>query len=81
MKRLNGILICSLALVLLGGCAYRYYLGMHGPSVRAFPKSHEGVVSDQECLGCHDPARNPVGPPTTHPQFTGCLKCHNDRLK
>ena len=81
MKIVKRIIICSMALVVLGGCAVRHYLGMHGPSIRNTPEVHEGVTEDTECLGCHHPDRNPVGPPTSHPEFTGCLKCHNDALK
>jgi uracil-DNA glycosylase len=81
MKTVKRIIICSIALVVLGGCAYRHYLGMHGPSVRNAPDVHEGVTEDAECLGCHHPDRNPTGPLTSHPQFTGCLKCHSDPIK
>jgi len=72
-----GCIIC----LFLGGCAYRYYLGMHGPSIKSFPDTHQGITEDRDCLDCHDPGQNPTGPPTTHPQFTGCLKCHNDDLR
>lgn len=70
--------IAALAIVFLSGCAYRYYLGMHGPSIKQYPQIHEGVTQDAECLECHHPERNPTGPPTSHPDFSGCLKCHND---
>jgi hypothetical protein len=60
------------------GCAYRYYLGFHGPSIKLHPDEHESVFQDKECLECHDPKNDPEGPPTPHPHFTGCLKCHND---
>lgn len=59
------------------GCAY---LGFHGKSIRAYPDIHAGVRTDQECLECHHPDNDPQGPPTPHPQFTGCLKCHNDAV-
>lgn len=75
MKR---IIICGVALLVLGGCAYRHYMGLHGPSIRSTPDIHEGVTEDADCLDCHHPDRDPVGPPTSHPQFTRCLKCHND---
>ena len=78
MQTAKQVTIYGLALLVLGGCAYRHYLGMHGPSVRNYPDVHEGVTQDAECLKCHDPEQEPVGPPTSHPQFTGCLKCHND---
>ncbi|WP_373500271.1 hypothetical protein [Desulfococcus sp.] len=81
MNVLKKIMMCCIVLALFSGCAYRYYLGVHGPSVKAYPDIHEGVTEDQDCLGCHHPDRNPTGPPTSHPQFTGCLKCHNDDLK
>ncbi|MBR9982360.1 MAG: hypothetical protein KFF50_15115 [Desulfatitalea sp.] len=71
----------SMAMVILGGCAYRHYLGMHGPSVRRYPGIHEGVTEDAQCLLCHHPDRDPAGPPTSHPQFAGCLKCHNDAVQ
>lgn len=81
---MNGsqkIMIACAALMLFSGCAYRYYLGMHGPSIKAFPDIHQGVTEDQGCLSCHHPDRNTDAPPTSHPEFTGCLKCHNDDLK
>ena len=82
MKRHCLVAIIGLSLTVLasGGCAYRYYLGMHGPSIQLYPQIHSDVKADEACLECHHPARNPSGPPTTHPQFTGCLKCHNDAL-
>lgn len=80
MKTMKPIIICLALLLVLGGCAYRHYMGLHGPSVHNTPDIHEGVTEDAECLGCHHPDRDPVGPPTSHPQFTGCLKCHNDPL-
>ena len=81
MNILKKIMICCAVLALFSGCAYRYYLGMHGPSVKAFPDIHQGITQDQDCLGCHHPDRNATAPPTSHPQFTGCLKCHNGELK
>lgn len=65
-------------LLLTSGCAYRYYLGIHGPSIQRYPEIHADAATDRECLSCHHPERDPAGPPTSHPQFTGCLKCHND---
>lgn len=70
--------LAVLAFLLLSGCAYRYYLGLHGPSNRLSPEIHQGVTADSECLKCHDPGNDPSGPPTTHPHFSGCLKCHTD---
>lgn len=66
------MLICSLT-----GCAY---LGFHGPSIQSFPDVHQGVMLDQQCLGCHHPD-HASAPPTPHPSFTGCLKCHDDEIK
>ena len=77
IKRLfHGVAL--LAILFLSGCAYRYYLGMHGPSMQQSPGIHEGVTQDADCLNCHRPGPDPTGPPTSHPGFTGCLKCHND---
>ena len=81
MKILIKIVVFLVIFMSFSGCAYRYYLGMHGPSIRAFPDEHEGVTEDHECLECHHPDKDPEGPATTHPNFTGCLKCHNDDLK
>lgn len=63
-----------------GGCAYRYYLGMHGPSIRKHPEVHtEDIREDTQCLECHSPAnQSGEAPATSHPGFKGCLKCHND---
>jgi hypothetical protein len=80
MKAFVKILVVFVLLFINLGCAYRYYLGFHGPSVKLHPEQHEGVRQDKECLECHDPQNDPEGPPTTHPQFTGCLKCHNDEV-
>ena len=62
------------------GCAYRYYLGMHGPSIRNSANIHDAsVAGDADCLGCHSPDNRQDGVPvTSHPGFTGCIKCHND---
>lgn len=60
------------------GCAYRHYLGLHGPSIKRHPDIHAGITADRECLECHHPDKTPQGPPTSHPQFTGCINCHND---
>lgn len=78
---LKKIMICCAVLMLFSGCAYRYYLGMHGPTVKVFPDIHQGVTEDRDCLECHHPDRKTEAPRTSHPQFTGCLKCHNDELK
>jgi hypothetical protein len=61
----------------LFGCAY---MGFHGKSIRAYPDIHANVRTDQECLECHHPDKDPQGPPTPHPRFTGCIKCHNDEI-
>lgn len=68
---------CVMLMLGLAGC---YYLGMHGPSIRQFPDVHAGVTEDAECLECHHPDHS-VGPPTSHPDFVGCLKCHNDDIR
>ena len=66
----------------LGACALPglYYLGFHGPSIRAYPDFHEEVTEDRECLECHSPENYPDVPQTSHPNFHGCLKCHNDEI-
>jgi hypothetical protein len=80
---MNGKRALTLALLIVlmvsTGCAYRYYLGMHGPSTRNFPEIHlDSITEDAQCLECHA-AKNETGdaPPTSHPGFKGCLKCHN----
>lgn len=70
--------VCSVFIV---GCAYRHYMGFHGPSIKRHPEIHADAVSDRQCLECHHPDKNPEGPPTSHPHFTGCLKCHNDDVR
>ncbi len=81
MKFNYKLLVVGMALLFMGGCAYRHYLGFHGPSIKYYPDMHEDVVEDHECLECHHPDKDPSGPPTSHPNFTGCLKCHNDEIK
>jgi hypothetical protein len=62
----------------LSSCAYKAYLGMPGKSIWLYPDIHEGVTEDYQCLECHNPI-DPEGPPTPHPNFKGCLKCHNSK--
>lgn len=78
MKSLLKIFILLALLFIIFGCSYGYYLGLHGPSIKLYPAQHEGVTEDEECLECHDPENGTGDPPTSHPHFTGCLKCHND---
>jgi predicted CXXCH cytochrome family protein len=76
-------LFFSVALFLLiSACATTglYYLGFHGPYIKLSPDVHEDVIEDHECLECHRPDKDPDGPLTTHPGFTGCIKCHNDEI-
>ena len=80
MRKISIIVMVVILSIVFSGCAYRHYMGVHGPSIRAFPDNHEGVTEDKDCLKCHHPEKNPEGPPTNHPHFTGCLKCHNDDL-
>jgi hypothetical protein len=53
-------------------------LGLHSPSIRTYTDIHEGVTEDFVGLECHYPDRSPDDPPTSYPDFVGCLKCHND---
>ncbi len=79
---MNKIKIFTLALLFVlasGGCAYRHYLGMHGPSTRAYPEVHSKDISkDGQCLECHASDSASDAPQTSHPGFKGCLQCHND---
>ncbi len=76
MRRFKTALL-GMALTILTGCAYGHYLGLHGPSVKNFPDIHQDVTEDAACRECHAPTGDSTGPPTSHPNFTGCLKCHN----
>lgn len=78
MKGIKFLLLVTVFACSMLSCAHRYYLGMHGPSIKAFPHIHSGFTNDAECLGCHALGDESQGPLTSHPQFTGCLKCHND---
>ena len=79
-KNMLLLTISFLVAITSAGCAYRYYLGLHGPSKNAYPDNHGADISeDAQCLGCHGPGNASAGmPATSHPSFTGCLKCHND---
>ena len=59
------------------GCGHMAYIGMHGKSIKLYPDVHDAVVEDAQCFECHHPD-NPQGPVSPHPEFTGCIKCHND---
>ena len=80
MKSFLKMSFLFVLLFIMFGCTYRYYLGFHGPSIQLHPEQHESATQDKECLECHDPKNDPEGPPTSHPHFTGCLKCHNDEV-
>lgn len=75
-KKLQFVLLLVVVGVVIG-CGYTAYLGMHGASVRLHPGIHDAVTEDQDCRGCHLPDNEPVVA-SPHPNFTGCLKCHND---
>lgn len=77
MKKIFSIIIL-VSFFMICGCAYKHYLGMHGPSIKQFSDIHEGVTVDDQCLVCHHPENDPQGPATSHPEFKGCFKCHND---
>ena len=82
MKKKTLTLVALAFAVSSTGCAYRYYLGLHGPSIGNMPEIHSEVMKDDaQCLKCHG-QENSSGeaPPTSHPGFKGCLKCHNDPL-
>ena len=81
MRSFSKMLVLLVSLSIPFGCAYRYYLGFHGPSIKLHPEVHDGLTQDGECLECHGPDSNSDGRPTTHPDFKGCLKCHNDEVK
>ena len=63
----------------LVGCGHTAYLGMHGRSIRLYPEIHTSAVEDLQCLECHHPD-HPEGPASPHPNFKGCIKCHNDEV-
>ena len=63
-----------LIVVLFSGCAYRYYLGMHGPSIKDFPDTHLDVKTDDQCLQCHDPDKPTDAPPTSVMSSLRCCK-------
>lgn len=80
LQRILTSTLLAAALLGFSGCAYRYYLGMHGPSIRNTPDIHDASVRDDaQCLACHGRAGSGDAPQTTHPHFKGCLKCHSDR--
>ncbi len=55
MKKCTLIIIISSFLIVMSSCAYRHYLGFHGPSIKRSPDMHEGVTEDEEFLECHHP--------------------------
>ncbi len=84
MKRKRALTLALLVvLTTSGGCAYRYYLGMHGPSIINSPEIHTAsITEDVQCLECHSPKNHSGNAPiTTHPNFTGCIKCHRGPVR
>ena len=69
MKKCTLIVVLCGFLLLISSCAYRHYLGLHGPSVKLYPDVHEGVTDGKECLECHHPDKEPTGPPNDAPEF------------
>jgi len=77
----KAILVSMLTLSVLGCSGYGAYLGLHGKSIQLHPDVHDSsMTEDSQCLECHHPD-HAEGPPTPHPGFTGCLKCHNDAVQ
>ena len=76
MDRIRCAVVFLCLAVAAGGCAY---LGGQGPSVRMFPDIHDGVTEDAECLECHHPDSG-AATPTPHPDFKGCLRCHDGAI-
>ncbi len=80
-KGFRIILLLMVFLPVFGCYGYRAYLGLHGKSIRLFPDEHEAVTEDRECLECHHPNNSEEGSPTPHPNFKGCINCHNDEIE
>jgi len=80
-KGFRTIILLMVILSVFGCYGYRAYLGLHGKSIRLFPDEHEAVTEDRECLECHHPNNSEEGSPTPHPNFKGCIKCHNDEIE
>lgn len=78
MQRTATLILLVFFSLAPAACAYRHYMGLHGPTIKTHSDIHSGFTKDAECLGCHGDGDESQGPPTSHPQFTGCLKCHND---
>jgi hypothetical protein len=75
------IFLLFFSLLVPCGCAWKPYFGLHGASIQLHPDIHESAVTDKQCLECHHPnADQPDAPPTRHPNFKGCLKCHSDAV-
>ena len=72
---ITAVLLIFVSTVIFS-CAH---LGFHGPSIRTYPHVHSNVTEDRECIKCHH-GDDPEGPLTPHPNFSGCLKCHNDEI-
>jgi predicted CXXCH cytochrome family protein len=73
--------VVFLCIAASSGCSYRYFLGVHGPSIKKSPDIHQTFREDGQCLDCHSPDKAQEAPPTSHPGFKGCLKCHNNDIK
>ena len=78
-KKVKTALFLLLILSICGCYGHGAYMGLHGKSIQNYPEIHDAATQDSECLECHHPD-SPQGPPTPHPKFTGCLKCHNDEI-
>jgi len=81
MQRFLKITLLLMLLLSVFGCyGYRAYMGLHGKSIKLYPDVHESsFTEDSKCLECHHPD-HPQGPPSPHPNFTGCIECHSDEI-
>ena len=68
-----------LLFLIISGCSYKAYMGVHGASIKLHPEIHVDITEDKQCRECHGPD-TADGPVTPHPGFTGCIKCHNDDI-
>ena len=78
---IKRFLLLALIIILSACIPGAYYLGFHGPSIRLAPDEHEGYTEDEECRDCHGEDSDPdEAPRSTHYNFHGCLKCHDDEV-
>ncbi len=49
-KYIYKLLLFLLLVLIISGCSYKAYMGIHGSSIKLHPDTHIDVTEDKQCL-------------------------------